>query len=223
MQEKSAKGNLNFPRGYIYIYGLESEDAMAIDKQAIKEHIRGILIALGDDPDREGLKETPDRVARMYEEVFEGMNYSNEEIARMFDKSFSDDFSAEKDSQDIVLVKDIDIFSYCEHHLALMYDMQVSVAYIPKDRVLGLSKIARIADMVAKRLQLQERIGADIAEIMTLASGSPDVAVIIKGCPSCVSARGIKKEQASTVTTTFTGRFKTDAALQSKLYMMLNH
>lgn len=223
MQEKSAKGNLNFPRGYIYIYGLESEDAMAIDKQAIKEHIRGILIALGDDPDREGLKETPDRVARMYEEVFEGMNYSNEEIARMFDKSFSDDFSAEKDSQDIVLVKDIDIFSYCEHHLALMYDMQVSVAYIPKDRVLGLSKIARIADMVAKRLQLQERIGADIAEIMTLASGSPDVAVIIKGCHSCVSARGIKKEQASTVTTTFTGRFKTDAALQSKLYMMLNH
>lgn len=196
---------------------------MAIDKQAIKEHIRGILIALGDDPDREGLKETPDRVARMYEEVFEGMNYSNEEIARMFDKSFSDDFSAEKDSQDIVLVKDIDIFSYCEHHLALMYDMQVSVAYIPKDRVLGLSKIARIADMVAKRLQLQERIGADIAEIMTLASGSPDVAVIIKGCHSCVSARGIKKEQASTVTTTFTGRFKTDAALQSKLYMMLNH
>lgn len=223
MQEKSAKGNLNFPRGYIYIYGLESEDAMAIDKQAIKEHIRGILIALGDDPDREGLKETPDRVARMYEEVFEGMNYSNEEIARMFDKSFSDDFSAEKDSQDIVLVKDIDIFSYCEHHLALMYDMQVSVAYIPKDRVLGLSKIARIADMAAKRLQLQERIGADIAEIMTLASGSPDVAVIIKGCHSCVSARGIKKEQASTVTTTFTGRFKTDAALQSKLYMMLNH
>lgn len=196
---------------------------MAIDKQAIKEHIRGILIALGDDPDREGLKETPDRVARMYEEVFEGMNYSNEEIARMFDKSFSDDFSAEKDSQDIVLVKDIDIFSYCEHHLALMYDMQVSVAYIPKDRVLGLSKIARIADMAAKRLQLQERIGADIAEIMTLASGSPDVAVIIKGCHSCVSARGIKKEQASTVTTTFTGRFKTDAALQSKLYMMLNH
>ena len=223
MQEKSAKGNLNFPRGYIYIYGLESEDAMAIDKQAIKEHIRGILIALGDDPDREGLKETPDRVARMYEEVFEGMNYSNEEIARMFDKSFSDDFSAEKDSQDIVLVKDIDIFSYCEHHLALMYDMQVSVAYIPKDRVLGLSKIARIADMAAKRLQLQERLGADIAEIMTLASGSPDVAVIIKGCHSCVSARGIKKEQASTVTTTFTGRFKTDAALQSKLYMMLNH
>ena len=196
---------------------------MAIDKNAIREHIRGLLIALGDDPDREGLKETPDRVARMYEEVFAGMNYSNEEIAQMFAKSFTDDFSSASDVDDIVLVKDIDIFSYCEHHLALMYDMQVSVAYIPKGRVLGLSKIARIADMAAKRLQLQERIGADIAEIMTLASGSDDVAVIIKGCHSCMSARGIKKEQASTVTTTFTGRFKTDVNLQNKLYMMLNH
>ena len=196
---------------------------MAIDKNAIREHIRGLLIALGDDPDREGLKETPDRVARMYEEVFAGMSYSNEEIAQMFAKSFTDDFSSASDSDDIVLVKDIDIFSYCEHHLALMYDMQVSVAYIPKGRVLGLSKIARIADMAAKRLQLQERIGADIAEIMTLASGSDDVAVIIKGCHSCMSARGIKKEQASTVTTTFTGRFKTDVNLQNKLYMMLNH
>jgi GTP cyclohydrolase I len=196
---------------------------MALDKNAIREHIRGLLIALGDDPDREGLKETPDRVARMYEEVFAGMNYSNEEIAQMFAKSFTDDFSSASDGDDIVLVKDIDIFSYCEHHLALMYDMQVSVAYIPRGRVLGLSKIARIADMAAKRLQLQERIGADIAEIMTLASGSDDVAVIIKGCHSCMSARGIKKEQASTVTTTFTGRFKTDVNLQNKLYMMLNH
>ena len=196
---------------------------MAIDKNAIKEHIRGLLIALGDDPDREGLKETPDRVARRYEEVFAGMNYSNEEIAHMFAKSFTDDFSSATDSDDIVLVKDIDIFSYCEHHLALMYDMQVSVAYIPKGRVLGLSKIARIADMAAKRLQLQERIGADIAEIMTIASGSEDVAVIIKGCHSCMSARGIKKEQASTVTTTFTGRFQSDINLQNKLYMMLNH
>lgn len=195
---------------------------MAIDKQAVKEHIRGLLIALGDDPDREGLKETPDRVARMYEEVFAGMNYSNEEIAHMFDKSFTDDFSEVSGSDDIVLVKDIDIFSYCEHHLALMYDMQVSVAYIPKGRVLGLSKIARIADMASKRLQLQERIGADIAQIMTIASGSDDVAVIIKGCHSCMSARGIKKEQSSTVTTTFTGNFKTDVDLQNRLYMMLN-
>ena len=195
---------------------------MAIDTQAIKEHIRGILTALGDNPDREGLIETPDRVARMYEEVFEGMNYSNEEIAHMFDKSFEDDLSTEENRQDIVLVKDIDIFSYCEHHLALMYDMKAAVAYIPKNKILGLSKIARIADMAAKRLQLQERIGSDIADIIRIASGSQDVAVIIKGCHSCVSARGVKKENAQTISTTFTGRFQNDISLQNKLYMMMS-
>ena len=195
---------------------------MAIDKVAIRMHIRGILEALGDNPDREGLKETPDRVARMYEEMFEGMNYTNHEIAEMFNKSFQDDLQVGENRKDIVLVKDIPIFSHCEHHIALMYDMHVSVAYIPADRVLGLSKIARICDMAAKRLQLQERIGSDIAEIICEASGSSDVAVIISGTHSCMSARGIKKEAASTVTTTFRGRFETDAVLQNQLYMMLS-
>lgn len=194
---------------------------MAIDKDAIREHIRGILVALGDDPDREGLRETPDRVARMYEEVFEGMNYSNHEIAEMFNKSFQDDLSVGSDRKDIVLVRDIPIFSYCEHHIALMYDMKISVAYIPNGRVLGLSKIARICDMAAKRLQLQERIGSDVAEIMTEAAKTTDVAVIIHGTHSCMSARGIKKDAASTVTTTLRGRFETDAILQNQLYMML--
>lgn len=195
---------------------------MAIDKDAIREHVRGILAALGDDPDREGLKETPDRVARMYEEVFEGMNYTNHEIAMMFNKSFKDDLCVGSDKKDIVLVRDIPIFSYCEHHIALMYDMSVSVAYIPKEKVLGLSKIARICDMASKRLQLQERIGSDIAEIMCEAAETDDVAVIIHGTHSCMSARGIKKEAASTVTTTFLGRFETDAAIQSQLTMMLH-
>ena len=154
---------------------------MAIDKDAIREHVRGILAALGDDPDREGLKETPDRVARMYEEVFEGMNYTNHEIAMMFNKSFKDDLCVGADKKDIVLVRDIPIFIYCEHHIALMYDMSVSVAYIPKGKVLGLSKIARICDMASKRLQLQERIGSDIAEIMCEAAETEDVAVIIHG------------------------------------------
>ena len=122
---------------------------MAIDTEAIKVHVRGILEALGDDPDREGLKETPDRVARMYEEVFEGMNYTNHEIAQMFNKTFTDRMEFGSASRDMVIVRDIDIFSYCEHHLALMYDMKVTVAYIPKEKVIGLSKIARIADMVA--------------------------------------------------------------------------
>lgn len=194
---------------------------MAIDKEAIREHIRGILIALGDDPEREGLRETPDRVARMYEEVFEGMNYTNHEIAEMFNKSFEDDLAVGPDRKDIVLVRDIPIFSYCEHHIALMYDMKISVAYIPNGRVLGLSKIARICDMAAKRLQLQERIGSDVAEIMMEAADTGDVAVLIRGTHSCMSARGIKKEAASTVTTTLRGRFETDAAVQNQLYMML--
>lgn len=187
---------------------------MAIDKDKIKEHVRGILEALGDDPDREGLKDTPDRVARMYEEVFEGMNYSNDEIAEMFGKTFE---SPERASRDMVLLKDIEVFSYCEHHIALMYDMTVAVAYIPRDRVIGLSKIVRIADMVAKRLQLQERIGADIAYIMEKVTDSPDVAVIIKGKHSCVTARGIKNMPSHTVTTTLRGAFETDPALRSEI------
>ncbi len=191
---------------------------MAIDQEAIKEHIRGILIALGDDPDREGLKETPDRVARMYAEVFEGMNYTNDEIAKMYAKSFE---VPEEGNNDMVVVKDIEVFSYCEHHMALMYDMKVTVAYIPNQRVIGLSKIARIADMVAKRLQLQERIGTDIAEVISKATGSDDVAVYIEGNHSCMTARGIKKPSAKTVTTTFRGRFETDMALQNKLLLML--
>lgn len=191
---------------------------MAIDKDAIREHVRGILIALGDDPDREGLKETPDRVARMYEEVFMGMNYSNDEIAEMFNKSFE---KPDGDSKDMVLVKDIEVFSYCEHHMALMYDMKVSVAYFPKDKVLGLSKIARIADMAARRLQLQERIGTDIASIMTKVTGSEDVAVVIEGCHSCVTSRGIKKDSSKTVTTTFLGKFKDDVLLQNQLLIHL--
>ena len=190
-----------------------------IDTEAIRFHIRGILEALGDDPDREGLKETPDRVARMYEEVFEGMKYSNDEIAAMFDKTFAEDVDDEGTSRygDMVVVKDIDIFSYCEHHIALMYDMKVSVAYIPKGKVIGLSKIARIADMAAKRLQLQERLGNDIAEIMAIVTGSEDVAVMIEGCHSCMTARGIKNISSKTYTTTLRGKFETDTALQMRI------
>ena len=186
-----------------------------IDKKAIEEHIRGILVALGDDPNREGLIDTPKRAAQMYEEVFEGMNYTNEEIAHMFDKTFSEDYRSS--SSDVVLVKDINVFSYCEHHMALMYDMKVSVAYIPKGKVIGLSKIARIADMAAKRLQLQERLGNDIAEIMAIVTGSEDVAVMIEGCHSCMTARGIKNISSKTYTTTLRGKFETDTALQMRI------
>lgn len=184
-----------------------------MDTKAIEFHIRGLLKAIGDDPDREGLRETPRRVAGMYEEVFEGMKYSNHEIAEMFGKTF-ESLDSEQ-SRSAVTVKDISVFSYCEHHMALMYDMKVNVAYIPVGRVLGLSKIARICDMAAKRLQLQERLGRDIAEIISEATGSPDVGVQIVGSHSCMTARGIRNISAQTVTKTFYGKFKDDTALQA--------
>jgi len=178
-----------------------------IDKKAIEEHIRGILTALGEDPDREGLRETPKRVANMYEEVFAGMRYTNHEIARMFDKTFEDDIIS-PDSDQMVVMRDIELFSYCEHHMALMYDMKATVAYYPNGKVAGLSKIVRVCDMVAKRLQLQERIGKDIADIISEITGSEDVAVIIEGIHSCVTARGIRNGNTRTLTTELRGRFQ---------------
>ena len=189
-----------------------------IDTKAIETHIRGILEALGDDPDREGLRETPQRVAKMYEEVFAGMNYTNREIAEMFDKTFEE---ADPDHHDLVLVRDIDVFSYCEHHMALMYDMKVSVGYLPRGKVIGLSKIARIADMAARRLQLQERLGRDIAEIISRVTGSEDVAVVISGCHSCMTARGIQKPGTRTITETYRGKFETDPVLQMRMEALL--
>ena len=134
-----------------------------IDKDKIEAAVHDIIEALGDDPNRPGLVETPKRVAKMYAEVFEGMNYTNDQIAEMFDKCFEGE-----GNDNLVIVSHIPIFSYCEHHLALMYNMEVHIAYIPHGKVLGLSKFARIAEMVGKRLQLQERIGEDIAEIIEM-------------------------------------------------------
>ena len=187
-----------------------------IDEKAIEEHIRGILAALGDDPDREGLRDTPKRVAKMYVEVFEGMNYTNHEIAEMFGKTFEEGFDEEMDADPgrVVVMKDIDMFSYCEHHMALMYDMKATVAYVPGSKVIGLSKIARVCDMVGRRLQLQEKIGRDIADIISEITGSEDVAVTLEACHSCVTARGIKKTNTKTYTAELRGRFRTDPMLQ---------
>ena len=183
--------------------------------EKIKEAIRTILTELGDDPDREGLKDTPDRVARMYDEIFEGMRYTNDEIAEMFNKCF------EVDSNDLVIVKDIEVFSHCEHHLALMYNMHCHVGYIPNGKVIGLSKIARICDMVSKRLQLQERIGADIAEIVSMITETKDVGVVITGEHSCMTARGIKKPGTLTTTTTFIGDFEEDSMLRQEALLLI--
>lgn len=188
-----------------------------IDKKAIEKHVRGILIALGDDPEREGLVGTPSRVANMYEEVFDGMNYTNEELIEMLGVTFDEGKIYKDNKQDMVFMKDIEIFSFCEHHIALMYNMKVSVAYIPNGPVIGLSKIARIADMVGKRLQLQERIGSDIAYIIKKVTQSEDVAVIIEGEHSCMTTRGIKKPNTKTLTTTLSGRFQDETELYLKL------
>ena len=184
-----------------------------MNKEAIEYHIRGLLEAIGEDPEREGLKETPERVSRMICEVLEGTAYTNHEIAEKFGKTFT--MSGDEDSA--VFMKDITVFSYCEHHLALMYDMKVNVGYIPKGKVLGLSKIARICDMAAKRLQLQERLGRDIADIISEAAGTEDVAVVISGCHSCMTARGIRNPSSKTVTSVYRGRFRTDIKLQTAL------
>ena len=184
--------------------------------EKIKAAIRTIIEELGDDPNREGLRETPDRVARMYDEVFEGMRYTNDEIAEMFDKCFED-----VRTNDLVIVKDIEVFSFCEHHLALMYNMKCHIGYIPNRKVIGLSKIARICDMVAKRLQLQERICSDIAEILQKVCETEDVIVVVEGEHSCMTARGIKSRVAKTRTSAIRGLFDTDHELRNEFYNLI--
>lgn len=195
---------------------MERKHLSSKSMKMIEESVRNILIALGDDPNREGLKDTPKRVAGMYDEVFEGMHYTNEDIAKMFDKCFE-----EPEAKDMVVMKNIDAFSYCEHHLALMYNMKVSVAYIPDGRVIGLSKIARIVDMVTKRLQLQERIAADIADVLQMVLRTHDVMVVVEGEHSCMTARGIKKPGTVTDSAVVRGLFKESATTRMEAYRLM--
>ncbi len=185
-------------------------------KKTIEDSVRRIILALGEDPEREGLKDTPARVARMYDEVFEGIRYTNEEIAEMYDRHFET-----TESNEMVVMKDIDVFSFCEHHIALMYNMKVHIAYLPKGRVLGLSKLARIADMVCKRLQLQERITSDIAEILGMVLKTEDIMVIVEGEHSCMTARGTRKPGTKTLTRVVKGAFENDPALRSEVYAIM--
>ena len=187
------------------------------DRKKIMQAVTMLIEAIGDDPEREGLKGTPDRVARMYEEVFEGMRFSNDQIAKMFNTCFN------ADSDDLVVVKNIPIFSYCEHHMALMYNMEVSVGYIPKGKVIGLSKISRVAEMVGKRLQLQERIGSDIAEIIQKIARTEDAIVVIEGEHSCMTTRGIKSRGSKTKTATLRGIFKSNVSLRNEFYSLINN
>ena len=154
------------------------------------------------------LEETPLRFVKMLCDMTSYSNISNNEIADMVNKIFP--LNSQTNSKNVVIVKNIDAFSMCEHHVALMYDMKISVAYIPTEFVLGLSKIVRMVDMVCKRLQLQERISSDIIEIMKILTKTEDVAVMIKAKHSCVTARGINNVASETVTTSFSGKFESD-------------
>lgn len=199
-----------------------------LNKKEIEKIARAFLEAVDPDPDRDGLKETPKRVAKYWIELLEGQKYTNDEIAEMYDKCFDLDdgddgqVGSENLKQDLVIESGINIFSHCEHHLALMYDLNVTIAYIPNKRVIGLSKMARIAEMVGKRLQLQEKIGSDIAYIMKKILGTEDVAVLIKGKHACMTARGAKAREAVTRTSALSGKFMEDSSLRSEMLQLLH-
>lgn len=169
------------------------------NRKKVENAIRYLLEAFGEDVDREGLKETPRRVAGYWQELLEGNQYTNKQIAEQFGKCFI------VPTNPLVVKQVRDVYSHCEHHLALMYNMTVTVAYLPAKvdggyKVIGLSKIPRIVDMCAKRLQLQEKLAADIAECISLATGSNDVYVNIVADHACVSARGAKSDGKTDVT-----------------------
>lgn len=181
----------------------------------IEKCVYNILLALGENPDRPGLVETPKRVRKAYQEIFSSIDKSNEKIAEENSKSF------DIESNDLVTELHIPCYSMCEHHLLPM-KLDISIGYLPKGRVLGLSKMARIADAVCRRPQLQERIGHDIADIMMKATGSEDVIVVISGEHYCMTMRGVKKPGTYTRTAAMRGKFDTDHALRQEFYNLMN-
>ena len=187
-----------------------------LNKKRIESLVQKLLVELDPDPTRPGLVETPKRVAKYWVEMLEGALYTNDQISTMFNKCFED-----APTGDLVIEKNIPIFSHCEHHLALMYDCYVTVAYIPKTKVIGLSKIARVCEMVGKRLQLQERIASDICEIMQKIVETEDVAVFITGKHGCMTARGIKSREAVTESSCLHGAFRDNPQTRAELYARL--
>ena len=186
------------------------------DRKKAEAAVRELLSAFGEDVDREGLVDTPRRVAGYWEELIEGMRYTNDEIAKMYGKRFI------VSAAPLVVKKVENVFSHCEHHLALMYNMTVTVAYIPREikpnryEVIGLSKIPRIVDLCAKRLQLQEKLAEDISECIQLATGSENVYVNIVADHACVSARGAKSDGLTDVTSLH-GKFIEDSKLRDEV------
>jgi GTP cyclohydrolase IA len=184
----------------------ELEDELA-RKQVIEEAVRDILTTVGEDPDREGLQRTPDRVARMYDELLAG--YHVDPVALVNDALFDVEYD------EMIVVKDIEFFSLCEHHMLPFYG-RAHVAYIPTDKVIGLSKIPRIVEMFARRLQVQERMTQQIAGLIEQVLKPQGVGVVVEGAHMCSMMRGVKKENARMVTSAMLGNFKENSKTRNE-------
>jgi GTP cyclohydrolase I len=180
---------------------------MGVDRARIEAAFREILVAVGEDPDRDGLRDTPARVARMYDEVLGGMSRQPEDVLKTFDE----------DHDEMVMVRDIDVVSLCEHH-ALPFTGKAHVAYIPgKDgRITGLSKLARLVDIYARRLQVQERLTAQIADALESELDARGVLVVVEAEHMCMSMRGVRKPGATTVTSAVRGLFRENVATRAE-------
>jgi len=183
-----------------------------IDQNRIENAIREILLAIGEDPQREGLRETPKRVAELYTEIFSGLAENPKNVLKVFDE----DADAE-----MVVVKDIFFHSICEHHF-LPFCGTAHICYIPAPgHLLGLSKLARIVELYARRPQLQERMGSQIADLLEKEAHAAGVAVVIEAEHLCMSMRGVKKTGSKTITTALRGKIKTDSALRAEALDLL--
>lgn len=189
------------------------EDELDIRQDGIQSAVREILENIGEDPKRDGLLSTPDRVSRMFSELTAG--YTTDPVKLVNNALFDVDYN------DIVLVKDIEFYSLCEHHMLPFYG-RAHVAYIPDGRVLGLSKIPRIVEMYARRLQVQERMTAQIANFLQDLLNPQGVAVIVEGAHMCAMMRGVKKSEASMTTRTFLGEFDTNPELRSEFINLVS-
>jgi len=177
------------------------------DKEA-EEAFKTILAWMGEDPNREGLLETPKRVVKAFKEYFGGYT---EDAGKILDKTFGD----VEGYDDMVVEKNMSVTSHCEHHMAPIVGT-AHVAYIPKDRVVGLSKLARVVEVFSKRLQTQERLTMQVAQALMKSLDAKGVAVTIDAAHQCMTMRGIKKENATTVTNYFLGQFKEDLSIQNR-------
>lgn len=182
-----------------------------VDEAKVKEAIRLLLEGIGEDPSREGLKDTPERVARMYTEVLSGME---EEAKQHLCRSFT------AEATGMVLERDITFYSTCEHHLMPFYG-KAHIAYLPKGKVVGLSKLARTVDVFAKRLQMQERMTAQIADAVAEELKCFGVMVLLEAEHTCMTMRGVKKPGSKTVTVACRGAFAEDRTLQDEFYRAL--